>query len=54
VGFEVPGEQGCDAEDVAEAVPGPVAVAGGVAPSGWLVGGCQVVRTVSFGPAMTA
>src|SRR5450755_455786 len=50
VGFEVPGEQGCDAEYVAEAVPGPVAVAGGVAPSGWLVGGCQDAAVEVGGP----
>ena len=38
-GVEFPGEQGGGAEDVAEAVPGPLAVAVGVAPAGDVVGG---------------
>src|SRR6202034_2622411 len=40
-GFDVPGEQGGGAKDVAQAVPGPGAVALRVAPSGGEVGGGQ-------------
>ena len=38
-GVELPGEQGGGAEHVPQAVPGPLAAAGGVAPSGRQVGG---------------
>src|SRR5579859_1055210 len=47
---ELPGEQGRGAEDVAQAVPGPVAVAVGVAPADLQVGALEDVAVEVGGP----
>src|SRR5690348_17141086 len=49
-GVEFPGEQGGGAQDVAQAVPGPGAVAAGVAPAGGVVGGGQDAAVEVGGP----
>ena len=49
-GVELPGEQGGGAEDVPQAVPGPPAVAGAVAPADGGVGALEDVAVEVGGP----
>src|SRR6202042_890593 len=51
---ECPGEQGGGAEDVAQAVPGPLPGAVGVAPAGGVVGGLEDVAVEVGGTPVLA
>src|ERR1035438_10739036 len=53
-GVEFPGEQSGGAEHVPQAMPGPVAAAVGVTPSGRQVGGLEDLAAVVGGPPVLA